>query len=259
MGVKMTGRSVESGGFMRSGGNFSPTKKLSSGAIAERAKRPGVSPIFIKKSRKKPQVHTLGREKLVPPTELEKIAGVETVDAIRSRAALEDAGVIEKGAPLPSLPIVNAVLIAQAAQRRAQEKLAKKADELAQRMQEREAQRLREKWTDQTPTKGNGMTVSLYKSMASGAMEVVVQTNAQSIDIFIAALADALHAALVHEASAPNAVDNSQALIAATLKNAFPVAYAISGYKAEKVSESKLLTCGFASPDASELLAQSKQ
>jgi len=102
------------------------------------------------------------------------------------------------------------------------------------------------------------MTVSLYKSMASGAMEVVVQTNAQSLDVFVGALADALHVALVHEASAPNSVDNSQALIAATLKNAFPVAFSIAGYKAEKVSESKLLTCGFASPDASELLAQSK-
>lgn len=32
----------------------------------------------------------------------------------------------------------------------------------------------------------------------------------------------------------------------------------ISGYKAEKVAESKLLTCGFAPPDASELVAQSK-
>lgn len=121
----------------------------------------------------------------------------------------------------------------------------------------REAKRLEQ--VKLNKLKEHNMTVSLYKSMASGAYEVVVQTNAQSLDIFISALADALHAALVHEASAPNAPDNSQALIAATLKNAFPVAFAISGYKAEKVSESKLLTCGFASPDSSELLAQSKQ
>lgn len=183
--------------------------------------------------------HAPGLPASVPVVEgdrLLRLVGKETIDEIRARVKLEQASVIVK-----------------------QEKLAKKADKLAERMREREAQRLREKWTDQTPMKGTGMTVSLYKSMASGAMEVVVQTNAQSLDIFISALADALHAALVHEASAPNAVDNSQSLIAATLKNAFPVAYAISGYKAEKVSESKLLTCGFASPDASELLAQSKQ
>lgn len=96
------------------------------------------------------------------------------------------------------------------------------------------------------------MTVSLYKSTAGGAREIVVQTNAQSLDVFISGLADALDAALQAEP------DLAAQTIAATLKNAFPVAFAISGYKAEKVSESKLLTCGFASPDASELVAQSK-
>lgn len=96
------------------------------------------------------------------------------------------------------------------------------------------------------------MTVSLYKSMASGSREIVVQTNAQSLDVFISGLAEAMTAAL--QAEPEMAVQT----IAATLKNAFPVGFAISGYKADKVSESKLLTCGFASPDASELVAQSK-
>lgn len=96
------------------------------------------------------------------------------------------------------------------------------------------------------------MTVSLYKSLANGAREIVVQTNAQSLDVFIAGLSDALCAAMIAE---PELAEQT---LAQTLKNAFPVAFAISGYKADKVSESKLLTCGFASPDASELVAQSK-
>lgn len=96
------------------------------------------------------------------------------------------------------------------------------------------------------------MTVSLYRSCATGAREIVVQTNAQSLDVFIDALADALSSAIDADPK------NQAATIAATLRNAFPVAFAIAGYKAEKVTESKLLTCGFASPDAAELVAQSK-
>lgn len=96
------------------------------------------------------------------------------------------------------------------------------------------------------------MTVSLYKSVASGAREIVVQTNAQSLDVFVAGLSDALDAAIRSDP------EQAAQTISATLKNAFPVAFAIAGYKAEKVSESKLLTCGFASPDSSELVAQSK-
>lgn len=99
------------------------------------------------------------------------------------------------------------------------------------------------------------MTVSLYQSSASGSREIVVQTNAQSLDVFIAGLADALHSALLALADERTA---AAWIIAATLKNSFPVAFAIAGYKAEKVSESKLLTCGVAALDASELISQSK-
>ena len=96
------------------------------------------------------------------------------------------------------------------------------------------------------------MTVRLYQSTANDVRDIVVQTNAQSLDVFVAGLSDALDSALRLDP------DLAAATIAATLKNAFPVAFAIAGYKADKVSESKLLTCGFASPDASELVAQSK-
>ncbi len=225
-------------------------------------KKPGELPYGRNRPKKPSPRKVIGalRYGVVVPsqTALLKVVGKETIDDIRARVALERAGAIEVGAPMPPAPTVEAVLAAQDAARRRQEKFEKKAAQLEERMRAREELALREKWLGQETMKGSNMTVSLYKSMASGTYEVVVQTNAQSLDVFIGGLSDALHAALVHEASAPNATDNSQSMISATLKNAFPVAFAIAGYKAEKVSESKLLTCGFASPDASELLAQSK-
>lgn len=103
----------------------------------------------------------------------------------------------------------------------------------------------------QSATLGKNMTVALYKSVATGAREIVVQTNAQSLDVFITGLADALETAMRAEP------EQIQSTVAATLRNAFPIAFAIAGYKVDKVTESKLLTCGFASPDVSELVAQS--
>lgn len=123
--------------------------------------------------------------------------------------------------------------------------------EQERRRDAKEAERLRTLWTTTTSSERT-MTVSLYKTMASGAREIVVQTNAQSLDVFIAGLSDALARAIVQE---PEEVEST---LVGALKNAFPIAFAIQGYKAEKVSESKLLTCGYASPDASELVAQSK-
>lgn len=104
----------------------------------------------------------------------------------------------------------------------------------------------RRKWS-------TNVTVSLYKSTASGVPEVVVQTNAQTLDVFVTGLADALSSALANDSDAERTK-----LIAATLRNAFPVAFAIAGYKAEKVAETKLLTCGQAALDAAELIAQSR-
>ena len=199
------------------------------------------------------------RTPVVTGDRLLRLVGVETVDDIRKRIAEQETTGIAPPPPPPP-PRENITLAMRAAES-AREKQIRKQAQLEERMRARELERMHEKWADKLtkPQQELSMTVSLYKSMASGAFEVVVQTNAQSLDVFISALSDAMHAALVHEASTPNAPDQSQALIAATLKNAFPVAFAIAGYKAEKVSESKLLTCGFASPDASELLAQSKQ
>lgn len=95
------------------------------------------------------------------------------------------------------------------------------------------------------------MTVSLFKSTASGSSEIVVQTNAQSLDVFIASFSDALAEAIKNDSG------EVKSIMASALKNAFPIAFSLAGYKAEKVSEARLLTCGFASPDSSELVAQS--
>lgn len=97
------------------------------------------------------------------------------------------------------------------------------------------------------------MTVSLYSSNATGKREVVVQTNAQSLDLFISGLADALDVAIESMGTAERAE-----MLASVLRNAFPVAYAISGYKAERVSETRMLSCGAATPDAGNLLAHSR-
>ena len=126
-------------------------------------------------------------------------------------------------------------------------------EEIAKRIKEEKALKSKFSFLSHKPKGVIAMTVSLYESTASGAREIVVQTNAQSLGVFINGLSDALHSALMSKG-----LESSAWVIAATLKNAFPVAFAIAGYKAEKVSESKLLTCGVASLDASKLLSQSK-
>ena len=97
------------------------------------------------------------------------------------------------------------------------------------------------------------MTVSLYTSTASGKKEVVVQTNAQSLDLFIAGLADAVGAAV-----AKMPPEDHVECLSSIFRNAFPVAFAIAGYKAEKVVESRTLSCGAAAPEKSSLLAHSR-
>lgn len=155
-----------------------------------------------------------GHIKLMRPDDLAKMLGRPTVDEMRQARLAEEREVFQK----------------------------QLADEQTRINEMARQRRMKE----------TAMTVSLYKSTAGGSREIVVQTNAQSLDVFISGLADALDAAVQAEP------ELAAQTISATLKNAFPVAFAISGYKAEKVSESKLLTCGFASPDASELVAQSK-
>lgn len=177
-------------------------------------------------------------------TRIEELLGLPTIDDLR-RKRLETVR-----AECAELRKQNE---AAGARKMAERAAAKTAAEVAQADAEELARR-RAAYPEafETPNVGVAMTVSLYRSTASGAHEIVVQTNAQTLDIFISGLSDALSAAVAAD------IDNAAPLIAATLRNAFPIAYAISGYKADRVSEAKLLTCGTASPDASELLSQSR-
>lgn len=99
------------------------------------------------------------------------------------------------------------------------------------------------------------MTVSILRSGPGRDGVVVVQTNCIGLDGFITELADAMEAAQgQHEQCG---FEHPRQLFRAVLRNAFPIAFAIQGYKAERVHESKLLTCGEVPTDGLFPLAQS--
>jgi len=99
------------------------------------------------------------------------------------------------------------------------------------------------------------MTISLYRGGIDPTRpEVVVQTNCTTLDAFITELADVLENCNDAERAG---FDEPRHFYRSVLKNAFPVAFAISGYKADRVTEAKLLTCGAMSPDGLQLLSVS--
>lgn len=88
--------------------------------------------------------------------------------------------------------------------------------------------------------------VRIFQDKQSG--EFVIQTTCLDADSFVSDLAEAL-ADVVQKA-------NGDAAISAlgVLSNAMPIAFKLSGYKAENVSEQRTLVCGAASPSSSDLL-----
>ena len=148
------------------------------------------------------------------------------------------------GAPLPDLARKEAKELAGGASAGAREAMA---------YIEKARKQIKEGSTTKESIGTNHMTVSLYSSTATGKQEIVVQTNAQSLDIFVTGLSDALDSAIV------NMETNKRAeIIASILRNAFPLAFAIAGYKADRVSETRMLVCGASNPGESNLLAQSR-
>lgn len=81
-----------------------------------------------------------------------------------------------------------------------------------------------------------------------GSGEFVIQTTATDTDTFIAELSEALSLATA------NANDDGLTCMG-ILKNAMPIAFKLSGYKAESVSEQRTLVCGAISPNACEVVA----
>lgn len=88
--------------------------------------------------------------------------------------------------------------------------------------------------------------VRIFKDAAG---EFMVQTTCLDADTFMSDFAEALHAAL---ASNPDGADLT---ILGTLQQAMPIAFKLSGYKAESVSEQRTLVCGRASPRDSDVIA----
>lgn len=90
--------------------------------------------------------------------------------------------------------------------------------------------------------------VRIFSDKHSG--DFVVQTTALDVDTFIAELSEALNAALYAQGS-----DDGGITSMGILKNAMPIAFKLSGYKAENVVEQRTLVCGNVSPNACEVVA----
>lgn len=88
--------------------------------------------------------------------------------------------------------------------------------------------------------------VRIFQDKQSG--EFVVQTTCLDPDSFVSDLAEALADVLKKS--------NGDAALAAlgVLNNAMPIAFKLSGYKADNVAEQRTLICGSASPSSSDLL-----
>ena len=81
-----------------------------------------------------------------------------------------------------------------------------------------------------------------------GSGEYVIQTTALEPDVFIFELAEAMDAAMR---------DSEDGALAAVgiMKNAMPIAFKLSGYKAEGVAEQRTLVCGVVSPENCEVVS----
>lgn len=82
----------------------------------------------------------------------------------------------------------------------------------------------------------------------NGSGEFVIQTTAIDTETFIAELSEAL-------AKATSKVDDDGLTCMGILKNAMPIAFKLSGYKADTVSEQRTLVCGIVSPNSCEVVA----
>lgn len=82
----------------------------------------------------------------------------------------------------------------------------------------------------------------------NGTGEYAIQTTCLDTDSFTSELAEALPALL------SAAGDGADLAALGVLKNAMPIAFKLSGYKAETVMEQRTLVCGSVSPTNCVLL-----
>jgi len=85
-------------------------------------------------------------------------------------------------------------------------------------------------------------------SDVGGTGEFVIQTTCLDADTFISELSEALDLAV-------KKADDGGLTALGVLKNAMPIAYKLSGYKAENVMEQRTLVCGNISPNSCEVVS----
>lgn len=83
----------------------------------------------------------------------------------------------------------------------------------------------------------------------NGSGEYVIQTTATDADTFVCELAEAMHKAV------SAAEDDGGLAMMGIMKNAMPIAFKLSGYKADTVSEQRTLVCGAISPNSCEVVS----
>ncbi len=81
-----------------------------------------------------------------------------------------------------------------------------------------------------------------------GSGNYVIQTTSTDTDTFISELAEAMHSAIFK-------LDDGGLAAMGIMKTAMPIAYKLSGYKADGVSEQRTLVCGAVSPASCEVIS----
>jgi len=83
---------------------------------------------------------------------------------------------------------------------------------------------------------------------SKGSGNYVIQTTAIDTETFISELAEAMHAAIFK-------LDDGGIAAMGIMKTAMPIAYKLSGYKADNVTEQRTLVCGAISPASCEVVS----
>lgn len=86
-------------------------------------------------------------------------------------------------------------------------------------------------------------------SKKNGSGDFVVQTTCLDCDSFVSELAEALTEAITE------GEDDGGLAALGIMQKAMPIAFKLSGYKADNVNEQRTLVCGYVSPEASEIVA----
>ena len=104
-----------------------------------------------------------------------------------------------------------------------------------------------------TTKEGRHMSVEIFRSTRSGALQVMIQTTTSTLPIFINSLARATSDAIHNE---PEKVDE---LLHGIFAQAIPLAIKIAGYKVESVKEERILTSGFLTPNEGEIVGKADE